>query len=174
MPADPMGSTGPEPPLLLLEKRLGPAGERPASGISIRSFRGDEDEALWLEIQNEAFADHRRGGPWKGNKFHREIRGRAGWEPICLLFARRAPSTLPAGCVYVEFSPEPDLAHVRWLAVRPADRRDGVGRALLGAAEDACRRFGKTRLQAETLAAWTVAVQFYEANRFERRRRPDQ
>ncbi|MET7638250.1 GNAT family N-acetyltransferase [Streptomyces sp. NPDC005438] len=70
--------------------------------------------------------------------------------PRGLLLVATAPEGAPAGCVGVRRLPEaPGSAELRRLYVRPEERGLGLGRLLLGSAEEAAVRLGARRMVAE-------------------------
>lgn len=65
------------------------------------------------------------------------------------------------GCVAL--APRPGYAEIKRLFTRPHARGQGVGRALMAAAEDAARRDGLARLRLETGPDLVAAVALYAA-----------
>jgi putative acetyltransferase len=59
-----------------------------------------------------------------------------------------------------------DSAELRRMAVRSADRRKGVGRALLAAAEAFCRKAGYRKMVLSTSELQTAAMRLYEASSY--------
>ena len=67
-----------------------------------------------------------------------------------------------AGCIALDF-PEPGTAELHRLYVRPDRQRRGVGRTLVGVAEDHARKRGATRIVFWADTRFTGAHRLYEA-----------
>jgi N-acetylglutamate synthase-like GNAT family acetyltransferase len=76
-----------------------------------------------------------------------------------IVVARRAGKIV--GCVSIR--QRPDFAYARRLAVEPAERGCGIGRALMAEAEALTRRLGLSRLRVETRLALTANRAFFRA-----------
>lgn len=93
------------------------------------------------------FADAEAGAFWRAQLPEIATGGRR------LLVAEDAGRL--AGCVVLTFAPQPNAPHrgeVTKMLVHSAQRRRGIGRALLGAAEAAARAAGRTLLLLDTEA----------------------
>jgi ribosomal protein S18 acetylase RimI-like enzyme len=91
-----------------------------------------------------------------------------------VLVAERADGTL-VGTVMLQCWPQagqvvtgPDEAEIRALAVLPAARGEGLGRALLGSALDRAARAGARRMVLSTEPAMKAAHHLYESAGFRR------
>jgi ribosomal protein S18 acetylase RimI-like enzyme len=93
---------------------------------------------------------------WKGRVFVAEIAGEVvGFTCVWARVPSEEPDDDPA-----------DYGYISDLLVRAADRRRGVGRALMDVAESYARECGVGVLRVQALAANTGAVCFYHASGF--------
>jgi len=123
-----------------------------APEVTIRPFApGDEDAlvALW-----EAAGLTR---PW--NDPHRDIARKLRVRPEWLLLA--VTGTEIVGSVMVGY--DGHRGWVNYLAVLPARRRTGIGRALMSAAEAALREAGCPKVNLQIRATNREAIAFYDA-----------
>src|SRR5688500_7739990 len=109
-------------------------------GVRLRNFCGPEDVDLWLELRHRAFARQRIGvASWTASDFQREFLEKPWWQPEHLWLAEAktllAGAWTPIGAVALAFRGSDQQAKpvVHWLAVLPAWRGRGVGRALMAA-----------------------------------------
>ena len=104
-----------------------------------------------------------------------DVAGRAA-DPGAVVLAARLGDRLVGGATVVlglesplaQFL-GPGTAGLRMLAVDPAAQGRGVGRALVEATLDLCRRRGLTRVALHTTAVMRHAIRIYESLGFERR-----
>lgn len=104
-----------------------------------------------------------------------DVRGRAA-DPGALVLAAHLDGRLVGGATIV-LAPDsrlaellrPGAAGLRMLAVDPAAQGHGVGRALVEATLDLCRRRGLTTVALHTTSLMQHAIRIYELLGFERR-----
>ena len=140
----------------------------PPAGVSLRHYRGEQDIEQWLAIRHAAFAKQRFGvRQWTAADFQAEFLDKWWWRPERMWFAEatQGGGRGCVGAVTMAFRGERVTATpvVHWLAVLPAWRRQGVASCLMDAVEQACWDAGHRRIDLETHAGWTAAVEFYRA-----------
>lgn len=104
-----------------------------------------------------------------------DVRGRAS-DPGALVLAAHLDGRLVGGATVV-LAPDSPLAELlgpgsaglRMLAVDPSAQGHGVGRALVEATLDLCRRRGLRKVTLHTTHLMTRAIRIYESLGFERR-----
>lgn len=105
-----------------------PAAEWPG-GFSVRTFVRGQDEQLYYQVLNEGFADHFAHSEVPFSQILYWI-NMPSFNPDGVFFAFAGEQ--PAGiCVAIVHSDDRDEGWIEDLAVLPAYRRGGVGRALL-------------------------------------------
>ncbi len=119
----------------LLEMRVSlPLGERPEcpDGIETRTFMPGKDDAVWLEVNNRAFAGHPEQGGWVEATLRRRM-AEPWFDPagIVLAFDDRGL----AGFCWTKLHPaEPggnaELGEIFVIGVDPSRHGGGLGRAL--------------------------------------------
>lgn len=114
---------------LLQMRRPLPLAE-PEGGLSTRSFRPDQDEEAWLELNNRAFARHPEQGGWTMDTLVRR-KHEAWFEPSGLLM-HEVDGRLAGFCwTKVHSDLHPPLGEIYVLAVDPDFQGRGLGRSLL-------------------------------------------
>ena len=142
---------------------------RSPDGVQLRNYQGPQDIDLWIEIRSRAFARQKVGvRKWDYGDFEAEFISKPWWDPRSMWLAEAiAPGSLPlpVGTVTLARRGDPprDKPVVHWLAVVPSYRQRGIGRLLIAALEKACWDAGHREVRLETHAAWTEALEFYEA-----------
>jgi GNAT superfamily N-acetyltransferase len=157
--------------------------------LGLANFSGSRDIDDWLEIRDEAFHDLTRAGrPWTRDDFAREFIAQPWWTPERMWLVRSVESEGAVGTVTLAspMATHPERVPVsqtggqqsagvagrsrtstdgviKWLAVKPAWQRRGVGRLLVTVAEQRAWSLGYRRLRLETLQEWAGAVEFYKA-----------
>lgn len=129
-----------DPPTLPPELTIRLARKRDA-GVIARMSRDQVERGL--------------GWSWRSRRVARAIQDPETCVIVAIDSARRAL----AGFAIMKFSA--DAAHLHLLAVAPAHRRQGVGRALLGWLEASARTAGVTSLHLEVRASNVGARAFY-------------
>lgn len=131
--------------------------------VELRNFADTCDVSRWLELRARALPHTVRGRPWSKYDFAREFQQRDWWCNARMWFAqdknRQTLGTVTLGERGVPGRSEPSI---HWLLVDPDHRRQGIGRVLVAAVEEACWQTGRTKTTLETLSSWTDAVAFYE------------
>ena len=147
-------------------------------GVAIRPFNGtdptiaDADARAWLGLREASFAGMTAGGrPWSLDDFHREFAAKPWWKPERMLMAVGVvdghKELLGSATLGRTGRPPDDEAALMWLMVLPAQRRRGLGHALLGAIERLALEAGETTLMLETHASWNEAVRLYRKAGYE-------
>jgi len=121
-------------------------------GITIRPFAPDDEDAV-VALWGSAGLTR----PW--NDPHRDIARKLRVRPEWLLVAVAGAEIV--GSVMVGY--DGHRGSVNYLAVLPAHRRAGVGRALMAAAERVLREAGCPKLNLQIRGTNRVAVGFYES-----------
>ena len=148
---------------------------KPPAGISIRAFRPGEDDAAWLALNAEAFAQHPEQGQWTAADLAERL-AEPWFDPAGFFLAERGSAaggelvgfhwtkTHPAGA-YAEES----VGEVYVLGVSPKAQGTGLGRVLLhaGLAYLSARGFRTVILYVD--GDNTAAVRLYEQAGFQTR-----
>ena len=143
----------------------GPPQVASVRGVTVRHFEGGTDIAHWTDLMQSAFfaADPpmRR---WTEVDFKTRVMGQSNWSPAHLFLAFDVASQL-VGTISLAFRccGEKSIPAVHLLAVRPAWRRRGIARLLVGHLESACWKMGFRTVHLETHTAWQEAMLFYKA-----------
>ena len=125
----------------------------PEHGIHITRFTVDRIDEV-LEIERVSFSD-----PWSREMFRSELEVGGG------TYARVAErDRILVG--YLLAVMVADEAHLGNLAVRPSERRSGVGQRLLDDLLDASRERGVGRVTLEVRESNQIARKFYYENKF--------
>jgi mycothiol synthase len=114
----------------LLHMRVAlPVEERPVlpAGIRIRPFEPGRDERAWLELNNEAFDHHPEQGAWDLDTLKRRM-SEPWFDPEDLLLAEDDAGL--AGSNWTKLNTETGVGEIYVIAVHPARRGSGLGRAL--------------------------------------------
>lgn len=137
-----------------------------SAGVRLRTYRGPADIPVWLELREQAFAGLQPAPrPWTASDFQVEFLARQGWRPDWMWFAEDLDRETAIGAAswILRGRGVSAVPAIHWLAVAPAGRRRGVGRALLSALEQSCWDEGYRQVRLETHPKWTAAIRFYEA-----------
>lgn len=124
----------------------------PTAAVTIRAACAGDIPAL-LAIENGVFTTDRLSP----RSF-----GRLIGAPTAAVTVAEAGGT-PAGYALILFQARSLLGRLYSIAVAPAFARQGIGRALLAAAEEAARTRGCTAMRLEVHAANSAAAKLYEA-----------
>lgn len=151
-------------PLRLVKKLVHRPEFGRIDGISLRRFQNSEDIDNWLSIHEAVFRPlSGTGRPWTPADFRREFLDKPEWHDGAMWFAVSATLN-PIGTVtWTPSIREAAVGHIRWLAVVPAWRRQGIATRLLQQAERGCFERACTLARLETLPSWEGAVAFYRA-----------
>jgi GNAT superfamily N-acetyltransferase len=162
------------PVVMQLTRKL---SERPRArvrdAVAVRSFQGQADVEVWLDLRRRAFARQPLGvRDWDASDFQREFIEKSWWRPEAMWFAETRPLLLPArpvGTVTLAYRGDlPDAKPVvHWLAVLPSHRRRGIGRLLMATLEAAVWDAGLRQVWLETHGQWAEAVRLYQALGYE-------
>jgi len=131
----------PERELRQLRRSL-PVDESPSfpEGISVRSFRPGEDERVWLDVNNRAFADHPENGSWTVEVL--QDRERQEWfDPEGFRMAWEGDEL--AGFCWTKIH-DAQTGEIYVIAVDPGHQGKGLGRALVLEGLDYMYRVGGT------------------------------
>ena len=133
-------------------------------GISLRVFQEAADIDVWLRIHEAAFRPLLGvGRPWTQSDFRREFLDRPEWHDGAMWFAM-SEQLDPIGTVtWTPSIREAAVGHIRWLAVLPTWRRQGIATRLLQQAELGCFERACALARLETLPSWEAAASFYRA-----------
>jgi putative acetyltransferase len=107
-------------------------------------------ESHWPQVDRAAFAE--------------EQRTLRDMYPVILLATLDGEA---AACITLRHGEEPGVCEARRLNVRPAFRRSGVARALMGRLMREARGLGYQKMRLVTVICFTGAVQLYESLGFE-------
>lgn len=114
-----------------LHKLSGPLpitdGERLQSGIEIRAFRPEQDEAAWLSVNNAAFADHAENGAWTGSDLAERM-GRPWFDAEGFRLAWSGDDL--AGFCWTKRHSD-GVGEIYVVAVDPGFQGRGIGRAIV-------------------------------------------
>ena len=120
-----------------VELPLAPGTRRDVPPLDVRPFRPGADEAVWLEVNNRAFADHPEQGGWDLEALQ-AARGRAVVRPGRLPAARGGRTTgrvvLDQGAPGRRPGPGRDLRHLGGPRLPPPGPRPGPDRGRAGLA----------------------------------------
>lgn len=158
--------------VLHLTKCFSDPPQRPhiPSGVRIVASTGMGDAERWQTIQRLALANMpTRVRPPTTHDLQRELFSQPAWSPAWLWFAEsdsdegESLGTVALSLRGDQLSTSPENARpgVHRLAVVPAARGRGIGRALLQTLERAAWQAGHRQLWLETHAAWEPAVNLY-------------
>ncbi len=133
-------------------------------GISLRVFQEAADIDVWLSIHEATFRPLLGvGRPWTPSDFQREFLDGPEWHDGTMWFAL-SEQLNPIGTVtWTPLIREAAVGHIRWLAVVPTWRRQGIATRLLQQAESGCFERACALARLETLPSWEAAVAFYGA-----------
>lgn len=153
--------------VIAMRKQLRKAPERfGLPQIELRNFEDQRDIPRWLDLQARALPHSVKGRAWDERDFAREFLQQPWWNVDRMWFAlsrgedRRTVGTVTWG---ERGMPQGSLPSIHWLLVDPDYRRQGIGRLLVAALEEACWQSGRTTLALETLSLWSDAMAFYTA-----------
>lgn len=128
----------------------------------MRTFAGDSDIGLWLELRARCFADQTPAvRPWTHDDFAAEFLAKPWWSPERMWFAEARDAIGSITWAMRGRRPN-ELPVIHWLMVAPPWRRRGVGRLLMRTLEAACWQAGHRQIGLETHAGWKQANSFYE------------
>lgn len=144
------------------------SGARIIGTVQIRSATRLDTEAV-LQLLAGIYAE---GGYFVGDgpESRRSLSGRLGGDdPNRSLYLVAADEGSVLGWLELHRSPASRLRHVAvlTLAVAPAARRRGVGRALLKSSYDWCRRVGVLKVSLNVRSSNPAAIALYESEGFE-------
>jgi GNAT superfamily N-acetyltransferase len=139
-----------------------------APDVVLRTYRGEEDIAIWLALREQAFARQKVGvRQWDTDDFRRELLDKPWWRPQWMWFAETAAAqpSVPFGTVTLAIrqSAMGAIPVVHWLCVQPRWRRRGVAKVLMNTLEQAAWDAGYREVALETHEAWHEAAAAYEA-----------
>lgn len=135
-----------------------------APGIALRTYRGTDDIAAWLELRHRGFAGQRVAvGQWTPADFEREFLAKPWWNAERMWFAEYEGSPVGTVTLAERGRGASAVPVVHWLAVLPRWRRRGVARLLMNALHRDVWAGGGREVFLETHTAWTAAARFYEA-----------
>ena len=158
------GQLRPMGTVLQLRKRLDSQPDFVANpGMQLRNFQGSEDCQIWLDLRSMCFANLIPSPqPWSEKDFRREFLSKSWWSAKALWFATTLQDRDDMVVGSMTLAPG-NPCRLQWLMVRPDFRRQGVGSALVAAAEKSCWEFGGREIILETLDQWTAATCLYRS-----------
>jgi GNAT superfamily N-acetyltransferase len=131
------------------------------SGIAVRTFAGEPDISVWLELRTMAFSGETPTvRPWTRTDFAAEFLKRPWWSPERMWFAV-ADKIVGSVALALRGHEQAAVPVIHWLMVAPECRRRGIGRMLMATAESACWQAGYRRISLETHTGWAAATEFY-------------
>lgn len=148
-----------------------PSPAKTPGDVQLRPYRGPEDDAAFLAVNNAAFEGHPENGGWTRADFA-ERRGREWFQPEDLLMAWRGDDLLGLhwtkwhGHESDEVPAHEPVGEVYVLAVHPAVQGEGLGRGLLDAGLAHLYERGCRRAVLYVDCANTRAVHLYETAGF--------
>jgi GNAT superfamily N-acetyltransferase len=139
-----------------------------AADVILRTYRGDEDIAIWLRLREQAFARQKVGvRQWDADDFRHELLDKPWWLPEWMWFAETTalqPSeSIGTVTLAIRQSTTGAVPVVHWLCVLPRWRRRGVAKVLMNTLEQAAWDAGYREVALETHEAWREAAAAYEA-----------
>jgi ribosomal-protein-alanine N-acetyltransferase len=126
---------------------------RPPPRFEIRRMRGEDLDPV-MEIERAAFRH-----PWSVELLRRELTH--DWSTILLAFAPGPGGGEGKLLGFVIFWVVHDEIHILNVAVDPADRRQGVGRALISACIERARQLGSALVTLEVRRSNHAAFSLY-------------
>jgi len=93
-------------------------------GYHIRTYR-DGDQQAWCDILNEAFEDN-----WTVEKFTKSMLEDYGFRPGRIFFICYGDEPVATASAWRVRSISDDMGYVHWVAVKPAHRGKGLGKAI--------------------------------------------
>jgi mycothiol synthase len=96
-------------------------------GIAVRTFVPGQDEAAWLEVNSQAFADHPEQGSWTAADLAERLQ-QPWFDPAGFFLAVDSASGAVAGFHWTKV--EEGVGEVYVVGVSPASQGSGLGKAL--------------------------------------------
>jgi len=127
----------------------------PPAGVTLRSFRAG-DEAAWLDVIRAGY-----GGEWAPDTFERCIRSDESFRPERLQLAERNGRLIGVAGAFHKVIHGDHAGYLHMMAVRPEERRSGIGTALLRACLASFREQGRREVVLDTDASRLPAVRLY-------------
>ena len=151
------------PVIHLSRQLLHPPTVDAVPGVTVRTFAGEQDVDIWLELRTRAFAGEKPAvRPWTRADFATEFLDKPWWSPERMWFAETERVIGSVGLALRGRGPAA-VPVVHWLMVLPECRRLGIGRLLVSTAEAFCWQTGDRDISLETHAGWSAALAFYRA-----------
>lgn len=117
---------------MLIEMSAPPEPPEPPQGVTIRPFEPGQDDRRFAEAMEEAQADEWGHTPltWEQWRYY-HIESVAHFDPTLYFVAQEGGQIIGGALCSWERPGDPDVGHVRYLAVRRPWRQRGVGLALV-------------------------------------------
>jgi GNAT superfamily N-acetyltransferase len=140
-----------------------------APDVELRTYRGDEDIAIWLRLREQAFARQKVGvRQWDTEDFRREFLEKPWWRSDWMWFAETLQSeVIGTLTLAIRQSAVAAIPVVHWLCVLPKWRRRGIGKLLMNTLEQSAWDAGYREVALETHEGWREAAAAYEAMGYE-------
>jgi len=116
----------PERELRQLRTRLPRDSPSYPPGLTLTDFREGQDEAAWLDVNNQAFHGHPENGSWD-HEILRDRMAQPWWDPASVVMAWQQ-ETLAGFCWTKDHGD--GIGEIYIIAVHPSAQRMGLGRAL--------------------------------------------
>jgi len=138
------------------------------AGVRVRPFEVGRDEAVWLEVNNQAFAGHPDQGGWTASTLARRM-AEPWFEPALFLLAFDADGLIGFNWLKIHdaHDGDPALGEIYVIGVAPRGQATGLGRALAIAGLRAVHERGIDTGMLFCAADNEAALQLYRSLGFE-------